>query len=90
MTHAAFGIAPFSAEIGLWLECDEGRFPLAQTGPDFVIAADARTLPPGYCASIVVSVDGEEHRRPVVLVMGMSADEPMTPVRCVDDEVAPF
>lgn len=90
MTQTAFGIPPFSAEIGLWLECEEGRFPLAQTGPDFIIAADARTLPPDYRASIVVSVDGQEHSRPVVLVMGMSADEPMTPIRCINDDTAPF
>ena len=77
MTTGAFGSTPFSAKVRLWLECeiDGGHvIRLAQVASDFVIAVEPEDIP--ECdASVVVSVDGKEHRRPVRF-LGMSAENP--------------
>lgn len=77
MTIGAFGSTPFSAVVDLWLDCEFGRVPLSQTASTFVIAASPRDIPPCR-ATVVISVDGHEHRRSVNLIHGMSASNPHT------------
>jgi hypothetical protein len=87
MTQSTPGIAPFSAEVDLWLDCEHGRVPLAQVSDDFVIASNPTTLP--VCeAEVVVSVDGHLHSRRVLLVNGMSQDNRRAAVQPL--EPAPF
>lgn len=58
--------AGYSSDVKLWLEHAAGRVALAQTGPDFVIPAAPAELDPGP-ATVVMAIDGREHRRSVTL-----------------------
>ena len=89
MSYAAFGVKPFSADVDLLLESEHGHLvPLSQVGATFVIAASPQEVPPGR-ATVVVMVDGREHRRAVNLVNGMSLNKPLAMI-LADDAFAPF
>ena len=79
----------YSADIEMWMDCgDLGRVDLHQASTTFVIAREARDLPP--CdAVIVLVVDGKTYTRPVSLPGGMSQDDPEAVVLSRDD-VSPF
>lgn len=68
----AFGIKPFSALVDLWLECGEVRVPLSEVGYGFVSAVKPIYLPAQCRVTIVVSIDGREHRKHAVLAHGMT------------------
>ncbi len=87
MTTGAFGSTPFSAVVDLWLDCGQDRLPLSQVGQSFIIAQSPRDLPAGTIGTVVVSVDGREHRRHVRLIEGMAETDPEAAV--VPDQV-PF
>lgn len=61
----------FSADVRLWLRSGSQMIPLSHSSSTFVIAKTPIDLPAGD-AEIIFSVDGEEYKRPVVLVTGMS------------------
>lgn len=56
----------YSADISLWLDCAQGRFPLAQVGDSFIMSDSPLTLPAGE-AIVCVSVDGQVFPRAVRL-----------------------
>lgn len=86
MTQGAFGIAPFTTQVRLWLECEHGKISLSHVGSEFIIASEPQNVP--ECdATVVVSIDGEEHRRPVRMC-GMTRENPKAAV--VQNCPAPF
>ena len=88
MASGAFGVNPFSATVDLRLECKYGQVPLSHVADAFIIAQPPRDLPqcPGQ---VVVSVDGREFIRSVMLVDGMSVDRAQTRVVALD-KALPF
>lgn len=90
MTQAAFGGTIFNSTVDLWLETERGKVPLSQAGTAFVIAVDAIEIPAGALASLVVSIDGDEHHRKVLLPQGMRHGRPKTGIVSCDDEGLPF
>lgn len=90
MTQAAFGGSAFNTHVDLWLDCEHGRVPLRQVGAEFVIASDPCEIPPRCIASVVISIDGQLHRRKVLLVDGLSADKPMAHMVPCDEDGLPF
>jgi hypothetical protein len=70
------------------MECEGfGVIPLRQAAPNFVIAIEARNLPPCN-AKVVVTVDGRQFVRSVYL-NGMTSDNAEATV-FARDEVSPF
>ena len=63
----------YSAKVRLWLECEGEIIPLAQVAPDWIMPDRSCDLPASK-GVVVVEVDGIEHRRPVLLPEGISAD----------------
>jgi len=61
----------YSADVRLSLECGDTVMPLAQVAPDWIIPVQARDLPP-TTGTVVISVDGRQHRHGVFLPRGMS------------------
>lgn len=68
------GSVGYSSRVRLWLESEHGTFQLSQVGADFVIAAGPATLPAASRCTVVVSIDGREHRLPYVVLDGLSPE----------------
>lgn len=84
MDRPAFGIPPFSTDVGLWLEGSWGRWPLRQVCDTFLIAEEPRQLPE-VSGDIVISIDGQVFRRRVRLPEGMKPTHIETPIGPDDD-----
>ena len=85
MAAGAFGVEPFSAVVDLRFECEHGHVPLSHVASESIIAAAPRELPAQCHGRVVVSVDGREFVRPVMLVDGMSVARPEARVVALKD-----
>lgn len=84
----AFGGTSYSAAVKIWLECDLGRVPLSQVGPNFIVPAMPTDITPGE-VDIVVEIDGERHPRRVNLIGGLSRSSKRATILALDAN-APF
>ena len=71
--------------VDLRFECEHGDVPLSHVAAESIIAAAPRDLPAQCQGRVVVSVDGREFVRPVVLIDGMSTAQPETRVVALKD-----
>lgn len=85
MAGGAFGLTPFDTKVEIWLETHAGLIvDLAQSSDTVVVADEPVQLPPMQ-ATVVISVDGREHRSEVHLPNGMKLDDRETLALPVDD-----
>ncbi len=61
----------YSASVEAYLLVGDNRYPIAKTGHDEVVVAEACELPPGCEAKLVVIVDGQKSSRAIVLDDGI-------------------
>lgn len=60
----------FSADVRLDLLVNGQTIPLSKVGPNYAVLSEAQDLPAGAPATLVMNVDGREHRWEVVLKEG--------------------
>ncbi|NBC10957.1 MAG: hypothetical protein GVY24_04375 [Planctomycetes bacterium] len=90
MTQAAFGGNPFSTRVKLWLEGDAGKLKLSHVGADFVIASEPCSLPAQTPVTVVVSVDGKEHRHRYLLREPLTTNKPRARTMICEPDGLPF
>jgi hypothetical protein len=73
-------IGRYSAVVKLTLLAGGQVYPLAQVGPEKVILKTAARIPPGP-ATVVVVVDGNEHRTDVMLLESSESSDIIRTVR---------
>ncbi len=68
------GYDGYSAEVEIYLSTDGVKLPIGRVGPNYAVLRESVDLPIGAEATIVIIVDGTEHRYDVVLFHGLSRE----------------
>jgi hypothetical protein len=68
----------YSSDLEAFLCVATSRLPLAELGPDYCVVRGATELPPSD-GEIVLMIDGEESRIPIVLPNGVIAAQSRVP-----------